>query len=66
MAKDLLVGKDYYEIFGNDTTGNKKLIYNGGISWTAIMGNQSMTKDSQQQTDTAIAYINKSSYKVGV
>jgi hypothetical protein len=65
MKKELVVGKNYYSIFGNDTTGTKKLIYNGGISWTAIDGDRQMTMDSQKQTDAAIEYINQPSYRVG-
>ena len=66
MEKQLIIGKDYYPIFGNDTSGKKKMIYNGGISWTAIDGDRKMIIDSQPTTDNAIAYINKPSYKVGV
>jgi len=56
--KELIVDKDYYSIFGQDQSGSKKMIYNGGISWTAIQGNRTMTMDSQKQTDSAIEYIN--------
>lgn len=65
MAKKLEVGKNYYDIFGSDTTGTKKLIYNGGINWTAINGDKTMTIDNQAQTDKAIEYINRPSYKIG-
>jgi hypothetical protein len=66
MTKELVIGKDYYEIFGSNTTGSKKLIFNGGISWTAVMGDKSMTKNSQQQTDAAVKYINQPSYGAGI
>jgi hypothetical protein len=66
MKKQLEVGKNYYDIFGSDTTGKKQLIYNGGISWTAIDGNRKMTMDSQKQTNSALEYINRPSYGTGI
>jgi len=63
--KELVVGKDYYSIFGSDETGTKKLIYNGGISWTAIDGDRTMTQDNQKMTDKALDYINQPSYSMG-
>lgn len=63
--KELIVGKDYYDIFGSDQSGNKKLIYNGGISWTAKNGEQIMTVESQKQTDAALEYINRASINMG-
>jgi len=65
MTKQLVVGKDYYSIFGSDTSGNKKLIYSGGISWTAIDGDRQMTIDSEGQTKKALEYINQPSYGIG-
>ncbi|HCT30303.1 MAG TPA: hypothetical protein DIW31_06135 [Bacteroidales bacterium] len=68
-AKSLVIGKDYYGIFtGNniDTKGDKEMIYNGGISWTAKTGGKEMTMDSQKTTDAALEYINRPSYKVGI
>jgi hypothetical protein len=65
MAKELVVGKDYYQIFGADETGKKQMIYNGGISWTAIDGERKMVMDSQKQTDSAVKYINRPSYGMG-
>jgi hypothetical protein len=66
MKKELVVGKDYYSIFGTDETGNKKMIYNGGISWTAIDGERQMTKDCQRTTDKALEYINRPEYGTGI
>ncbi len=39
---ELTIGHNYASVFGlnNDT---QKLIYNGGISWTAIEGDRTMT-----------------------
>jgi hypothetical protein len=65
MTKELVVGKDYYEIFGADETGKKQMIYNGGISWMAIDGDRKMVMDSQPTTDKAVKYINQPSYKMG-
>ena len=64
MKKELTVGKNYGGIFG--LPDNKQMVYNGGISWTAIDGTQKpMTMDSQKTTDNALEYINRPSYKVG-
>lgn len=63
--KELEVGKNYYEIFGNDESGTKKLIYNGGISWTAIDGERTMTQDNQKMTDKALEYINQPRVDMG-
>jgi hypothetical protein len=63
--KQLVVGKDYGCIFGLSENSGKKIIYNGGISWTAIDGERTMTKDSQKTTDNALEYINRPSYHVG-
>ena len=66
MKKQLKIGKDYYEIFGDSENGKKKMIYNGGISWTAKDGDREMTMDSQQTTDNALEYINRASYGTGI
>lgn len=66
MKNELVVGKDYGDIFGLDARKGHKMIYNGGISWTAIKGDQQMAKDSQQTTDNALEYINRPTYKVGI
>lgn len=66
MSKDLVIGKDYGSIFGLDADKGQKMVYNGGISWTAIQGGQQMTKDSQQTTDNALEYINRPSYGTGI
>ena len=68
-VKQLVIGNDYYGIFAGqntDSKGSKKMIYNGGISWTAKDGNREMTMDSQKTTDAALEYINRPSYKVGI
>lgn len=63
--KALEVGANYYGIFADqDKAPENKMIYNGGISWTAIKDGKSMTMDSQSTTDNAIAYINNS-HKIG-
>mgnify|MGYP006943672271 CR=1 FL=1 len=58
--KNLEIGKNYGEIFG--LTGNRQMIFNGGISWTAKEGEREMTMDSQKTTDNAIEYINRPSH----
>lgn len=64
--KNLEVGKNYYDIFGNqEKNPGRKMIYNGGISWTAVDGDRIMTQENQQMTDNAIAYINKSTNPAG-
>lgn len=65
MDKKLEIGKDYGSIFGLKKEEGQKMIYNGGISWTAIQGEQQMTKDSQATTDNALNYINSPSIKMG-
>ena len=65
MTKELEIGKDYYSIFGQDQSGKKQMIYNGGISWTAKDGDRTMTMDSQKQTDSALEYINRPSVNMG-
>jgi hypothetical protein len=60
--KNLEIGKNYGDIFGLDEQKGQKMIYNGGISWTAINGDKQFTKDSQETTDNAIKYINQPSY----
>jgi hypothetical protein len=49
MTKELEIGKDYYSIFGQDQSGKKQMIYNGGISWTAKDGDRTMTMDSKNK-----------------
>jgi hypothetical protein len=61
----LIIGKDYYQIFGSNEPGKKQMIYNGGISWTAKDGDKEMTMDSQKQTDNALEYINRPSVTMG-
>jgi len=68
-VRQLVIGKDYYGIFaGNniDTKGDKEMIYNGGISWTAKAGGKEMTMDSQKTTDAALEYINRAGHGTGV
>jgi hypothetical protein len=65
MTKQLEIGKNYYSIFNANGSDTKKMIYNGGISWTAIDGDKQMTMDSQKTTDNAFEYINRPSYKIG-
>ena len=68
-AKSLVIGKDYYGIFAAnniDAKGDKKMIYNGGISWTAKANGKEMTMDSQKTTDSALEYINRASHGTGV
>lgn len=66
MEKELVVGKDYGSIFGLDADKGQKMVYNGGISWTAIQGDRRMTKDSQETTNNALAYINRPSHGTGI
>ena len=66
MKKELKIGKNYGEIFGLDEKSGKKMIYNGGISWTAIDGEKQMTMDSQKTTDNALKYINSASHGTGI
>lgn len=63
--KNLVVGTDYYSIFGSDQSGKKKMVYNGDISWTATDGERTMTMDSKKQTDSALEYINRPSVNMG-
>jgi hypothetical protein len=63
--KNLEIGKDYYSLFGKDESGKSKMVYNGGISWTAIQGERTMTMDSQKQTDSVLELINRASINIG-
>ena len=66
--KTLVVGENYSTIFGLNAEG-QKMIYNGGISWTACQivngESKSMTMDSQKTTDSALDYINKQPINMG-
>jgi len=64
MKRELIVGKNYGGIFG--LPEDKKMIYNGGISWTAVDGEREMMVDSQKTTDNALKYINQPSYGTGI
>ena len=64
MTKELVVGKNYGEIFGI-SKDKGQMIYNGGISWTAVQGDRQMVKESESTTKSALEYINRPSYKVG-
>lgn len=68
IMKTLNINEDYASIFGLNNPG-QKMIYNGGISWTAeqiVNGeSKSMTMESQETTDSALAYINKQSINMG-
>lgn len=63
--KDLVIGKDYGAIFGLDAKNGNKMIYNGGINWTAIKGEKTMTMDSKGTTDNAVEYVSKPSTMMG-
>jgi hypothetical protein len=65
--KYLEIGVNYASIFGLDADKANKMIYNGGMSWTAINGltNASKTLDSQKTTECAINYINRPSISMG-
>lgn len=63
MKKELTKGENYGSIFG--LTGDNKMIYNGGISWTAIKTGKEMTMDSQATTNKAIEYINRAVTNMG-
>lgn len=61
MLKQLEIGKNYIEFFyigREELIGNKKMVYNGGCSWTVINGEQTLTKDGQVQTDSLLEYTN--------
>ena len=64
--KDLVIGKDYMEIFSQAAYDKgMTMIYNGGISWTGTKPDGSkMTKDSQETTDNAMAYVNQPSHSM--
>lgn len=57
MKKDLVIGKDYGPIFGLDAKKGQNMIYNGGISWTAINGDIKMTDESEETTDEVINHL---------
>ncbi len=62
--KTLTIGKNYGEIFG--LKENCKMIYNGGISWTAvdpIKGTKTM--DSEMTTTKVTEYINRPTISMG-
>ena len=52
----LEIGHDYGAIFGLKKENGQKLIYNGGISWTGIQGDQEKTMDSEDTTLKVLAY----------
>lgn len=66
MTQTLETGKDYGGIFGLSTEKGQQMIYNGGISWTAIQPGKQMTMDSQPMTDKATEYINRPSVHMGM
>lgn len=47
---ELEVGKNYGLIFGLDEGQGQKMVYNGGISWTAINGDLQLRDDNDQET----------------
>lgn len=55
---ELQIGKDYGFVFGLNKD-HQHMIYNGGISWTAVEGEKSLTMDSQQTTEQVYKYINQ-------
>lgn len=57
--QELVIGKDYGFSFGLDKEKKQHMIYNGGISWTAIEGERKMTVDCQKTTDKVNEYINR-------
>ena len=65
MTKGLVVGKNYGGIFGLDENKGK-MVYNGGISWTAIQGDRQMTEDCQETTTEALEYVNRPSHGTGI
>jgi hypothetical protein len=53
----LVIGKDYGPIFGLNAGTGQKMVYNGGINWTAINGDLQQTDDSREATDEAINHL---------
>lgn len=64
--KALEVGKDYGFCFGLDADKGKKMIYNGGDSWTGVNGEKTMTMDAPKTTAGAMEYINRPSHGTGI
>lgn len=65
--KTLEIGKDYGFCFGLDADKGKKMIYNGGDSWTGVNGEKTMTIDSApKNTAGALEYINRPSHGTGI
>jgi len=50
----LIIGKDYGFVYGLDKNKGQKIIYNGGVSWTAINGNLKETIECQETTSKMI------------
>jgi hypothetical protein len=61
--KTLEIGKDYGFAFALPEGG--KMVYNGGHSWTAIMGDKMKTIDNEATTAKALEYINRPTIKMG-
>ena len=59
VKQGLVIGKDYGFSFGLDKEKKQAMIYNGGISWTAVEGDRKMTIDCQKTTDKVLEYINR-------
>lgn len=57
--QELVINKDYGFVFGLDKEKKQHMIYNGGINWTAIEGERTMTIDCQKTTDKVNEYINR-------
>ena len=64
MTKELVIGKNYGEVFGL-ASDKGQMIYEGGIKWMAVQGERKMSKECQKTTDKVVEYINRPSYKVG-
>jgi hypothetical protein len=60
----LEIGRDYYTVFGDSGSG-RKLVYNGGHSWTASNGSQTQTTDSPATTAKVVEYVSRTSYHMG-
>jgi hypothetical protein len=54
----LITGHDYGEVFGLTKESGKKMIYNGGDSWTGLLADGTgQTMDSPATTAKVVAYI---------
>ena len=64
MKKELVIGKNYIDIFGV-TDPKKKLIYKGENNWLAVNGDKEMTKNDPATSKKVLDYINQASYRIG-